>query len=92
VTGKTAAKALDSAGLVVNYNSVPFDARKPFDPSGIRMGTSAVTSRGFKEREMVQVGEWLNAVVSEPENERLIEEISRDVAAFCKEFPAPGIG
>jgi glycine hydroxymethyltransferase len=92
VTGKTAAKALDLAGLVVNYNSVPFDARKPFDPSGIRMGTSAVTSRGFKEREMVQVGEWLNAVVSEPENERLIEEIARDVAAFCKEFPAPGIG
>ena len=92
VTGKIAAKALDSAGLVVNYNSVPFDARKPFDPSGIRMGTSAVTSRGFKEREMVQVGEWLNAVVSEPENERLIEEIARDVAAFCKEFPPPGIG
>lgn len=92
VTGKTAAKALDRAGLVVNYNSVPFDARKPFDPSGIRIGTSAVTSRGFKEPEMVQVGEWLNAVVSEPENERLIEEIARDVAAFCKEFPAPGIG
>ncbi len=92
VTGKMAAKALDSAGLVVNYNSVPFDARKPFDPSGIRMGTSAVTSRGFKEREMVQVGEWLNAVVSEPENIRLIGEIAGDVASFCKEFPAPGIG
>ena len=92
VTGKMAAKALDSAGLVVNYNSVPFDARKPFDPSGIRMGTSAVTSRGFKGREMVQVGEWLNAVVSEPENIRLIGEIAGDVASFCKEFPAPGIG
>ncbi len=92
VTGKTAAKALDSAGLVVNYNSVPFDTRKPFDPSGIRMGTSAVTSRGFKEREMIQVGEWLNAVVSEPENIRLIGEIAGDVASFCKDFPAPGIG
>lgn len=92
VTGKTAAKALDSAGLVVNYNSVPFDTRKPFDPSGIRMGTSAVTSRGFKEREMIQVGEWINAVVSEPENIRLIGEIAGDVASFCKEFPAPGIG
>ena len=92
VTGKTAAKALDSAGLVVNYNSVPFDSRKPFDPSGIRMGTSAVTSRGFKEREMIQVGEWINAVVSEPENTRLIGEIAGDVASFCKEFPAPGIG
>jgi glycine hydroxymethyltransferase len=92
VTGKTAAKALDSAGLVVNYNSVPFDSRKPFDPSGIRMGTSAVTSRGFKEREMIQVGEWINAVISEPENTRLIGEIAGDVASFCKEFPAPGIG
>ncbi len=92
VTGKTAAKALDAAGLVVNYNAVPFDARKPFDPSGIRLGTSAVTSRGFREREMTQVGEWLNAVVSEPENTRLIEEIARDVASFCRDFPAPGIG
>ncbi len=92
VTGKTAAKALDAAGLVLNYNSVPFDSRKPFDPSGIRMGTSAVTSRGFREREMTQVGEWMNAVISEPENARLIEEIARDVAIFCKEFPIPGIG
>jgi glycine hydroxymethyltransferase len=92
VTGKTAAKALDLAGLVVNYNSVPFDVRKPFDPSGIRMGTSAVTSRGFKEREMIQVGEWINAVVSEPENEGLIGKIAGDVASFCKDFPAPGIG
>lgn len=92
VTGKTAAKALDLAGLVVNYNAVPFDPRKPFDPSGIRMGTPAVTSRGFREREMIQVGEWINAVVSEPENERLIGEIAGDVASFCKDFPAPGIG
>lgn len=92
VTGKTAAKALDLAGLVVNYNAVPFDPRKPFDPSGIRMGTPAVTSRGFKEREMIQAGEWINAVVSEPENERLIGEIAGDVASFCKDFPAPGIG
>ena len=92
VTGKTAARALDAAGLVVNYNAVPFDVRKPFDPSGIRLGTSAVTSRGFREREMIQVGEWINAVVSEPENSRLIEEIARDVASFCKDFPAPGLG
>ena len=92
VTGKTAAKALDLAGLVVNYNAVPFDPRKPFDPSGIRMGTPAVTSRGFREREMIQVGEWINAVVSEPENERLIGEIAGDVASFCNDFPAPGIG
>lgn len=91
VTGKVAAKALDAAGLVLNYNAVPFDTRKPFDPSGVRMGTSAVTSRGFKEREMMQIGEWLNVVVSEPENERLIAEIAVDVTSFCKDFPPPGI-
>jgi len=91
VTGKTAAKALDAAGLVVNYNSVPFDNRKPFDPSGIRMGTSAVTSRGFREGEMTQVGEWMNAVINEHENDKLIQEIARDVAAFCKDFPIPGV-
>lgn len=91
VTGKQAAKALDRAGLVVNYNAVPFDKRKPFDPSGIRIGTSAVTSRGFAEKEMMQVGEWMNAVISEPENERLIEEIAVDVASFCRDFPPPGI-
>ena len=91
ITGKSAAKALDKAGLVVNYNAVPYDKRKPFDPSGIRIGTSAVTSRGFKEKEMSQVGEWINAVVSEPENERLIEEIAVDVASFCKGFTPPGI-
>ena len=91
VTGKQAARALDKAGLVVNYNAVPFDTRKPGNPSGIRIGTSAVTTRGFKEAEMLQVGEWINAVVSEPENERLIIEIGVDVAAFCKAFPPPGI-
>lgn len=91
ITGKVAAKALDNAGLVLNSNAVPFDKRKPFDPSGIRLGTAAVTSRGFKEREMIQVGEWINAVVSEPENTRLIDEIAADVRSFCKDFPPPGI-
>lgn len=91
ITGKPAARALDAAGLVVNYNSVPFDPRKPNDPSGIRLGTSAVTTRGFKSREMFQVGEWINAVISEPENERLIGEIAADIASFCRDFPPPGI-
>ncbi|THB71691.1 MAG: serine hydroxymethyltransferase [Desulfobulbaceae bacterium] len=91
VTGKIAAKALDRAGIVLNYNAVPNDKRKPFDPSGVRLGTAAVTSRGFREAQMVQVGEWINAVISEPENDRLISEIAEDVASYCREFPAPGI-
>lgn len=91
VTGKVAAKALDRAGLVVNYNAVPFDTRKPSNPSGVRIGTAAVTTRGFREREMFQIGEWINAVVSETENERLIEEIAADIVSFCRDFPPPGI-
>ncbi len=91
ITGKTAAQALDRAGIVVNYNAVPFDTRKPGNPSGIRIGTAAVTSRGFKEREMFQVGEWLNAIIHEPENERLIDEMAADIASFCRDFPPPGI-
>src|SRR5262245_31358306 len=64
VPGKVAAKALDEAGLVLNYNTVPFDPRKPFDPSGVRLGTPAVTSRGMKEPEMRQIAAWLDAVVT----------------------------
>ncbi len=76
IGGKPAAQALDLAGMVVNYNAVPFDPRKPSSPSGIRLGTAAVTSRGFRKKEMVQVGEWINAVISEPENHHLIAEIA----------------
>lgn len=91
VTGKVAAKALDAAGIVLNYNSVPFDTRKPFDPSGVRLGTSAVTSRGFNEKEMVQTGEWINAIVADPENINLQQDIAAQVATLCSKFPAPGL-
>src|SRR6185369_7660392 len=60
VPGKKAARALDQAGLVLNYNSVPFDPRKPFDPSGIRLGTPSVTSRGMGPAEMKQVAIWID--------------------------------
>ena len=92
ITGKIAAKALDEAGIVLNYNAVPFDNRKPFDPSGIRIGTSAVTSRGFGEDEMMKVGEWMNAIISDPLNKSLISDIADEVRSFCKSYPAPGLG
>src|SRR4029077_18802811 len=59
ITGKKAAKALDRAGIELNYNTVPFDPRKPFSPSGIRLGTPAITSRGMKEAEMREVGRFI---------------------------------
>ena len=66
--GKVAAKALDKAGLELNYNTVPFDPRKPFDPSGVRLGTPAVTSRGMKEREMETIAAWIDEVIASPQD------------------------
>jgi glycine hydroxymethyltransferase len=91
VPGKVAAKALDAAGIELNYNSVPFDTRKPFDPSGIRIGTPAVTSRGMKEAEMRQIAAWMDQVVSAPADAALHERIAGEVRELCAKFPAPGI-
>jgi len=89
--GKKAAKALDRAGIELNYNSVPFDPRKPFDPSGIRLGTPAVTSRGMREPEMAQIADWIDRVVAAPEDEALAARIAGEVRELARDFPAPGI-
>lgn len=91
VSGKIAAAALEKAGIVCNANSVPFDPRKPFDPSGIRIGTPALTSRDMGVTEMNQLGDWIEAVVSEPDNDARLEGIASEVVAMCGRFPAPGI-
>ncbi len=91
VPGKVAAKALDAAGMELNYNSIPFDPRKPFDPSGVRLGTPSVTSRGMKEAEMRQIAAWMDAVVSAPTDVGLQEKIAGEVRELCAKFPAPGI-
>ena len=91
VSGKIAAKALDAAGIELNYNSVPFDPRKPFDPSGIRLGTGAVASRGMREPEMKQIGAWMAQVVAAPSDAALQAKISGEVRELCAKFPAPGL-
>ena len=91
VPGKKAAQALERAGIVLNYNSVPFDPRKPFDPSGIRIGTAAVTSRGMKESEMKKLADWMAQVVESPENDSLQATIAKEIAELCAGFPAPGL-
>ncbi|HLW18338.1 MAG TPA: serine hydroxymethyltransferase [Actinomycetota bacterium] len=91
VTGKIAAKALDRAGIELNYNAVPFDPRKPFDPSGIRLGTPSVTSRGMGVEEMVRIAEWIDQVVSSPNDEEVGARIKAEIAELCRAFPAPGI-
>ncbi|HEY6173393.1 MAG TPA: serine hydroxymethyltransferase [Kofleriaceae bacterium] len=91
VSGKVAARALDAAGLELNYNSVPFDPRKPFDPSGIRLGTSSVTSRGMAEPEMRQIAAWMDAVVAAPADAALHARIAGEIRELCARFPAPGL-
>lgn len=91
ISGKQAAKALDRAGLVLNYNAVPYDTRKPMDPSGIRMGACAVTSRGFKEEEMIFIGTKIDAVIADIENVQLQDDIAEEVEKLCSNFPAPGL-
>ncbi len=91
ISGKKAAKALDKAGVVVNYNAIPFDKRKPFDPSGIRLGTPALTSRGFKEQEMLLVSDFIEKIIANPDNEILLQQTAEEIRVLCSKFPAPGL-
>jgi glycine hydroxymethyltransferase len=91
IPGKQAAKALDRAGIELNYNTVPFDPRKPFDPSGIRLGTPAVTSRGMGAAEMGRIAGWIDQIVAGPEDESLAAKVAGEITDLCRSFPAPGI-
>ncbi|MDP8930671.1 MAG: serine hydroxymethyltransferase [Actinomycetota bacterium] len=93
IGGKPTARALDRAGIVANYNTVPFDPRKPFDPSGIRLGTPAVTSRGMGREEMRSVADWIDQAVEAAKrgDESVLERIASEVAELTTGFPAPGI-
>ena len=90
VSGKIAAKALDRAGIELNYNSVPYDTRKPFDPSGIRLGSPAVSSRGMGEAEMKQIAAWMDRVIGSPD-EATATAVAGEVREVTRKFPAPGI-
>ncbi|HXI56631.1 MAG TPA: serine hydroxymethyltransferase [Polyangia bacterium] len=90
VPGKIAAKALDKAGIELNYNSVPYDTRKPFDPSGIRLGSPSVTSRGMRQPEMKLIAGWIDRVISDPSDENAAK-VRGEVLEVTKRFPAPGI-
>ena len=90
-TGRELATAMAHAGLVANANTVPFDSRSPFDPSGVRIGTPAVTSRGMGVNEMNRIGDWINDALKAKDKPDTLHEIARDVAAMCADFPAPGL-
>lgn len=87
VSGKEAEIALDIAGIIVNKNTVPFDPRKPFDPSGIRLGTPAVTTRGMKEAEMKRIGRLIARAIDSKDDLEKLDKIRQDVKELCKSFP-----
>lgn len=97
VGGKPAAKHLDNAGLEANYNAVPYDPRKPFDPSGLRLGTPALTSRGMTEAEMRDVARWLDEVVTAAAADDVdaldstIARVRGEVTELTGRFPTPGL-
>ena len=91
VTGKQLAQALDRAGIVVNYNAIPFDPRKPFDPSGIRIGTPAATSRGMGTDVMVRIADWIDRVARSPADDTAIAKVAAEVKDVCAKYPAPGL-
>lgn len=91
VPGKPAAVALETAGIVTNYNSVPFDPRPPFDPSGIRLGTPAITSRGMGPDEMKRLASWIADVIEHVDDAPRLARIAGEVKELCDHFPAPGL-
>jgi glycine hydroxymethyltransferase len=86
-TGKEAEEALGKANITVNKNTVPNETRSPFVTSGIRIGTPAVTTRGFKESEVKRLAHWICDVLDDPKNEPLLSEIAQKVMTLCREFP-----
>ncbi len=92
IAGKPAAKALDRAGIELNYNTVPFDPRKPFDPSGVRLGTPAITTRGLREEHMPQIAAWMDEAVTAAvkDDEPAIERIAGEVRDMLAAFPMAG--
>lgn len=89
IDGKVAEEALDSIGLTLNANSIPDDELPPFRPSGIRLGTPALTTRGLKEEHMERVAEWMKQAIEARENPDRLNELRAEVIAFVQDFPLP---
>jgi glycine hydroxymethyltransferase len=88
-TGAAAERALEACGITVNKNMIPFDQRKPMDPSGIRVGTPALTTRGMGVEQMRDIGRWMLEVLRAPDDQALAARVRGQVAELCRQFPVP---
>ena len=89
IGGAKAEETLERCGITVNKNLIPFDQRKPMDPSGIRIGTPALTTRGMGQAEMKSIGQWMLSALSSPDDAATIERIRGEVSDLCQQFPVP---
>lgn len=86
ITGTETQDLLEEGGITINKNSIPYDPAPPFKPSGIRIGTPAITSRGMKEKEMKKIASWINEIIS---NAKSVKKVREEIKKFCKKFPLP---
>ena len=91
ITGKDSEKALGQANITVNKNTVPNDPQSPFITSGIRLGTPAITTRGFKEKEVSTISNWVCDAVLNNDDEKILNEIKANVIELCKDYPVYNI-
>ncbi|MBN2130548.1 MAG: serine hydroxymethyltransferase, partial [Sedimentisphaerales bacterium] len=89
IPGKKLAKALDRARIVTNYNTVPGDPAPPFNPSGLRLGTPAITTRGMREPEVEQIAAFIHKVTENIDKDSVIEQVGKEVLLLCSQFPVP---
>ncbi|MBI4100853.1 serine hydroxymethyltransferase [Candidatus Microgenomates bacterium] len=89
VSGGEAESVLDQVGLTLNKNVIPDDKRAAFDPSGIRLGTPAITTRGMKEKDMAQIAEWMEDAITHRRDAKALQKLGQEVKAFCSKYPLP---
>jgi glycine hydroxymethyltransferase len=89
INGKVAEEALDKIGLTLNKNAIPNDPNPPFKPSGIRLGTPALTTRGMREEHMAHIAQWMKQAIDNRADDKKLESIRQGIKAFLKDFPVP---